>query len=228
MTGEYYETVSEALAAAKSGETVKLITDVTEDTVLVMMKGITLDLNGFELTAEGLAAFNGNYVIDSSADTTGLLIVPQTNLTLPKDNTELPFWNESNGYYFITPVTGGDYQKFTEQAADGFKFIFKPSFRVGGMNGTDTRLQYISTTGLEDNGIKMALRVTWTGSQGQTAKQDFVYTEELIKSVYSGTGSLLITMSNLPVDQVKVMVVLESSTGVEFVGAVSEYNAPTA
>lgn len=228
VTGEYYETVSEALAAAKSGETVKLITDVTEDTVLVMMKGITLDLNGFELTAEGLAAFNGNYVIDSSADTTGLLIVPQTNLTLPKDNTELPFWNESNGYYFITPVTGGDYQKFTEQAADGFKFIFKPSFRVGGMNGTDTRLQYIATTGLEDNGIKMALRVTWTGSQGQTAKQDFVYTEELIKSVYSGTGSLLITMSNLPVDQVKVMVVLESSTGVEFVGAVSEYNAPTA
>ena len=233
QTGEYITTVSKALAAAKVGETVKLIADSDEsDAVLVMMKGITLDLNGFDLTAAGLAAFNGNYLVDSSENTTGLLIVPQNNLTLPKDNAELPFWNESNGYYFVTPITtpgtnNQSYQWFTQQTADGFAFSFRPGFEVEGMAARPTREKYIADSGLADNGIELVLRVTWTGSQGQIAEQDFIYSEELIKKAYTA-GSLTIKMNNLPVDQVNIMVVLRSNAGVEFVGAVSQYNAPTA
>lgn len=46
----YYKTLAEAVAAAQSGATVKLLKDVTEDVVIPAGKTITLDLNGKKLT----------------------------------------------------------------------------------------------------------------------------------------------------------------------------------
>ena len=225
-TNVSYTSVAAAMMAARAGETVQMIADsVEEASVVVMMNGATLDLNGFDLTAAGLVAFNGNYVVDSSAATTGLLIVPQTNLTLPKNNTELPFWNESNGYYFVSPNTSG-YQRFTEQTADGFRFAFRPAFgMIDGQSAGDSREKYIAANGLNDNAISLVLKLRWVGSQGQTVTQEFVYTDELIKTAYN-SGSLNITMSNLPVDEIDVQVVLVSETGVEFCGEIATYRAP--
>lgn len=45
-----YSTLADAVAAAQSGETVKLLKDVTEDVVIPADKTITLDLNGKKLT----------------------------------------------------------------------------------------------------------------------------------------------------------------------------------
>lgn len=92
-----YPTVSGALAEAGSGDTVQVLADVTENTVLVVMGGVTLDLNGHKLGAIGLVAFTGNHVIDSAADKAGRLTV--NGLSLTKDNKHTPIKTD-DGYLF--------------------------------------------------------------------------------------------------------------------------------
>lgn len=45
-----YATLADAVAAAQSGETVKLLTETAEDITIAQDKNITLDLNGKKLT----------------------------------------------------------------------------------------------------------------------------------------------------------------------------------
>ena len=69
-----YETLAAAINAAKSGKTVQLLTDATENITIAANKQITLDLNGFRLTnASGhTITNNGTLTIkDSSAAKTG-------------------------------------------------------------------------------------------------------------------------------------------------------------
>ena len=87
-----YETLAEAIAAAKDGQTVMLLTRVAENVVIDADKNFTLDLNGFTLnggTGNKNAAIlnNGTLVItDSSAAKTG---------TIKRDD------NGDRGYYVI-------------------------------------------------------------------------------------------------------------------------------
>lgn len=46
VNGKKYETLQEAIAAAQNGDTVKLLADVIQNTMLTIDKNITLDLNG--------------------------------------------------------------------------------------------------------------------------------------------------------------------------------------
>lgn len=52
VNGVTYTTLTDAVAAAESGETVKLIKDITLDEVLVVNKTVTLDLNGHTINNE--------------------------------------------------------------------------------------------------------------------------------------------------------------------------------
>lgn len=63
-TGAVYATLTEALEAAEEGQTVRLLCDTAEHYVLVY-PDVTLDLNGFDLTADFLACFDGAHIIDS-------------------------------------------------------------------------------------------------------------------------------------------------------------------
>ena len=74
-----YVTLAAAIAAAKDGETVKLLKDVTENVEIAKEKNLTLDLNGYTLnggTVEGKAALT-NYgtitIKDTSEAQTGTI-----------------------------------------------------------------------------------------------------------------------------------------------------------
>ncbi len=87
-----YETLAEAIAAAKDGETVKLLADIDGNLVIEAGKDFTLDLNGFTLNGgtgnKNAAILNhGTLTItDSSAAKTG---------TIKRDD------NGDRGYYVI-------------------------------------------------------------------------------------------------------------------------------
>lgn len=70
-----YETLDEALEAAKEGETVKMLADYTTKATLQINKKITLDLNGYSITGGSTAdnlvikiAAGGAKITNSSAD----------------------------------------------------------------------------------------------------------------------------------------------------------------
>ena len=72
---KYFETINEAVAAAKSNDTIKLLSDVTESVEIAADKNITLDLNGKKLTntdGKHTITNNGTLTIqDSSENKTG-------------------------------------------------------------------------------------------------------------------------------------------------------------
>lgn len=63
-----YETLAEAVAAAREGDTVKLLADVNASIVIAEGRDITIDLNGYTLTGEGNHTIinNGTLVITDS------------------------------------------------------------------------------------------------------------------------------------------------------------------
>lgn len=227
QTGVYYATVAQGLMDAEATQTIQMLKDSDESkAVLAVINEITLDLNGCQLTCYGLAAFNGNHVIDTSAATAGLLIVPMDNLKLARDNKEVPLWNETNGYAFVTPNTSAalNYQYFEKCTEDGFYFEFRPGF--GYINGESVRSTYFATNGGADNGLTMVLRMTWVNSLGQTVHQDFVYEDDFFYKAYQSGQAFFVDVTGAgAIGEITINAVIVSDTGVEFVGESATYSS---
>ncbi len=104
-----YETVAEALAAAKSGETVTLLKDC-EDTGLatVVNPGVIFDLNGKYLTSKNFLSFGS--VIDTAAEVGGIKISNDMTKSFVDLQSENVY--ESKPYMPIYDSTVGCYRFF--------------------------------------------------------------------------------------------------------------------
>ena len=209
-TGKYYATLTEAFAEAQAGETVQLVADIEEMMVMVT-KGITLDLNGHILTAGYLVAFNGNHVIDSAAEK-GMLKISANNISLSKNNAYMPVYNV-DGYVFTTVKL----QSIIKETAEGFKVQYRPSL--------GTALNSLLADGARDNQLKLVIRLSWIDANGAEASQDFVFTEELVSEAYMTGKTLNLTVSGVEgYENIKVSLMVVSDTGVEISNQVYVYN----
>ena len=204
----YFKTISEALAAANSGETVQLVADCTEGYVLVT-PGVTLDLNGHTLTADYVVAFGEADVIDSLR--TGLLKVAQNNIVLDEGNDYVPVWNTVNGYTF-TQLAITDNNQGMGLTMDGDKATFKfvTFFR-------DTNLL---TNGVTDNDLAVVIRVSWTTENG-IAYQDFVYNDTQVGTVVTKNGKMAFELTFTGcegLENLTFTAMVLSETGAEFCG----------
>ncbi len=99
VNGVGYTTLAEALAAANSSSTavtVKLHRDSTEAMVMVG-SSVTLDLNGYKLTASMLASF-GN-IIDGDKGGKGAFISNAASTVISANNAFMPLYDSANGCY---------------------------------------------------------------------------------------------------------------------------------
>jgi len=225
-----YATVQEAIYAAAANstdKTVKLLCDVTENTTIIVNKNVTLDLNGFDLTAPYVVAFAGSHVKDGNTEK-GLLKVPQGNIMLQANNAQMPVWNETNGYYFTGMKLS--YDEMTAPEGLVFKSSFKPSFGKPGADALSFAKQYfVDDEAASDNGLQIIIRLSWTGSSGNKISQDFLYTDALVKDVYAASNKVFtLGITSLPTEnEVSVKVVVASDTGAEFVSNGWTYNNGT-
>ncbi len=132
-----YQSVAEALAAATSGKTVVLMKDCADTaTVSVINTGVTLDLNGYTLTANNILSF-GN-VIDSATDDNetatvgGIKISNNTAnafVSLQAGNTYLPIYDSTNGCYrffkYDFKVSNPSYKYNAEETPNSVKFGYQ-------------------------------------------------------------------------------------------------------
>jgi len=173
-TGEQYTVLTAAAMEAAAGQTVALLTDVTEDAWIPVPEGVTLDLNGKILTAPYLSSY-GN-VIDSSEANSGLLCVPAERVYIRRDNAQLPV-GTAEGYRFIQN------NRFNEIIlADGrYAFDFRAEEAAHSLLLADT----------ETSGVTVRVEVSWTESDG-IRYQFFDYNEnflrEFIGSYDAATG----------------------------------------
>ncbi len=199
-----YATLADAIAAAQSGETVKLLADAMLDYVFVK-KGVTLDLNGYKLTAEYVSSFGT--VTDSSA-MAGKLVVAKNCIHLNTDNAAMPIW-DADGYRFAVMDMQG---KRLDDGSDATTFAieFRPTVGDKAVNK-----QYFAD-GMANNGLTLEIHLEWT--EGDVAKDENIYIpESVLQSIYANDKMITYTVTGIAqtVANVKVSVVLISETGVQ-------------
>ena len=184
-TGEIFESVQAALNAAANGETVKLVADATEAVVFISA-GKTLDLNGYTLTADLVAAsFEGAAIIDST-NGKGLLKVEKDNLSLNEKNPQLPLWY-AEGIRFVEASFA---HKLTYQVdKDGkegnmayYRFAFE-------QKELETILDDYLATGISTNNISIRVKASWKSTAG-TVCQYFTFSDELVQAYMNGWDGL--------------------------------------
>lgn len=184
QTGVRYTTVAQALAEAVSGQRVILLTDTSEDYVMVT-PGVILDMNGYELTAEYVVGFKGSSVINGKNNADGKLIVKADHVSLDQTNayggyTYMPIYDAENGCYVFTMVS---------MAAHGFKaenneYSFIPYM----MDYANAYLDEADE--IANSGVNVILRLTWEDAEGTyTATQDFTYSDEFVEIVIDSYGA---------------------------------------
>ena len=168
-TGVEYETVETAVADAKAGETVQLLCDANA-TAFFVWSGITLDLNGYKLTAYGIAAsFADANIIDSSDANTGLLVIPEKAFSYHVDNKQVVLKTDA-GFRFVNAkmkqalvAEGSDYR-----------------FWVGMDASTDMLIaDLINQYGAANLHIQIRTIVSWETDRGYTS-QKFCFKDQLV------------------------------------------------
>ena len=170
-TGAEYASVTAALKEAKSGETVRVMEDVSEGYILVA-PGVTLDLNGMDLTAAYAVGFNTAHIIDSVG--TGSLITGLQNLVLDQENGMVPVYND--GAYVFTKA-GFAVKRNAAYQGEGVKID-------AGAYPVNMDVVELLKNGGADNNLRVVMLLTWNTADG-TGSQEFVFTDEVMSQVYS-------------------------------------------
>ena len=202
-----YATLEEALTAAKLGDVVKLVRDC-EATEVIIRPGVTLDLNGYCLTAGCVFTVKNSKVIDNSQSNTGVLKVDPDRASISPLNPQLPIWN-GEGFIFTDIL---DFQEmYTTNTAGQKQYIFLPTFET-------IAHQYL-VQGMENSRVKIAIRMTWEIETG-SAFQYFVFNDKTVKTIIDSyangyySQAFYATITNSEYADFELEVVLISDTGV--------------
>ena len=205
-----YTEFSTAIYNAVSGDTITLLSDVEVADVMVV-PGVTLDLNGYTLAADYIAVFNGANIVDNSEANTGLLTVDENNVIITAGNAQMPVWNGSG--YVLSAIDLASLCKLdgrVEITDDQFGFAFHPLFQ--------TTATALLSDGAEDNNVTIEVRIRWKNSLGDEYR-NFVYNEAQVKTVMpTANGAFTLTVTGLSaitdISDLYVEAVVRSNTGV--------------
>jgi hypothetical protein len=208
-----YDSLQDALDAAQEGDSIKLFSDDEVD-ALILVKGITLDLNGYTVDVENYAAiYDGNHIVDSVG---GGLLKGQ-RIMIDDGNKALPIWDAANGGYAMAKKP-----KFNEaevNETNGVTYHFLPEL---------TPAEYkLIAQGAEVSGVTMKVKVSWTKLDAQgneiPAAVTFTYTDALMKQFadnIEGDGTFgknfKLSLTGTEGKTLAFQVYFESDTGVIF------------
>jgi hypothetical protein len=185
-TNAVYAKLTDALAAAKSGNTVSLMKDVTADEVVVPA-GVTLNLYGSNLTANTVTAnFEGAQIKDSKTGVSGVGKLTAGSVALPNDNAFLPL--VANGEYTFEEVTFAQKLNIADNKGS-YKFYIE----------SEAAATMIDDAIQAGNAVTIEVKATWTDANGGAHEKTFVLSEDLAAEYAAGWDSkmIVLTMPNL-------------------------------
>ena len=158
-----YKKLSDALADAKDGQTVKLLNNVDNETWVDVGVGKTLDLNGHDLTGAKLLWVTGT-ILDSA---TKKGIVSATKYLLPANNGYAPIYNSTeDGYSFF------DLNVFSAKTESGSGVWF----RLGKSTERAAAVELMKANA-EGRRIKAIVTVSWENGEEGSGKQSFEFAD---------------------------------------------------
>lgn len=211
-----YTSVADALAAAKSGDTVQMVADSAEGGNLIVPTGVTLDLNGKTLTADNLVS--SGVTFDSSSSNyggIGRLYVDKNSLFLSNANTQIPVWMEDNSgnYYLFAKVEFG-----TKVQTNGTNSTYSIAVYLA-----DTALKSVFADGGANNNLTVKVLLRWENAEtGNTMEQYYTAADEQLAALVGGSLVLTVTGVDWYGSSLRFMPVLEGSSAsykIEFRGS---------
>ena len=162
--GRVYETLTDALKKADQGSTVILLGDVSEPE-LAIANDVTLDLNGFTVTADAISAVNGK-IIDRTCGK-GLLVA--NSVSLAATNPHLPVSLEE-GLRFSS-ITPDHYLERLDNDTVRVRFTFRE-------RSHETKMDDWIKAGNQN--ITVELNLSWTDSGGKAQNKVYICDDALL------------------------------------------------
>jgi len=175
-TGKSYAAIEEAMLDAEPGETVQLLQDA-KGSVIWVFEEITLDLNGYTLTADYVSSYGD--IIDSSADNSGRVAVPDAKrVMIQPDNAQLPIRDAEGAYAFVEVLKFNKALLTSDTGAP--KYVFQPVF--------EEAAHELLKTGTASSGVSITVNVSWSQANG-SRKQVFTYNDGFVKAFLDSYNS---------------------------------------
>ena len=165
VNGRVYETLAEAVSKANAGSVITLLSDVTEEE-FALVNGVTLDLNGFTLTATAFSGINGHIVDTTGGD--GLLV--SDSISLADNNAHLPV-SAAEGLRFSSITPDHTLERLDEDTVR-IRFTFRE-------RAADTILDDLIKAGNTE--LSVALKLTWTDAAGEPQEMTYICDHSLLQ-----------------------------------------------
>lgn len=177
-----YTKLATALAAAKAGNTVTLMQDVTADEVVVPAN-VTLNLYGSVLTAGSVTAtFEGAQIKDSKLGESGVGKIVSNSVSVAENNAFLPV--TMDGAYIFEEVTFAENLTVADNKAT-YKFYVK----------SEAAATLIDDAILAGNAISFEVKVTWTNADGEAKYKVFVLDAALLAQLAADWDNKMVILT---------------------------------
>ncbi len=218
-TGEFSDSIADAIAAANPGETLVLFGDVDESEIFID-KAITLDLNGKTITADVFVISDDDAKIVTNAENKGFINVPKDGMTVTMTTSDTIVVYNGTGYEFAAVKDQSIME--ANDTNDGFKLVFRPSL----FDSTDYN-QAVFGTGSDAANVDFL--VILEDAEGNVLKECKV-SDALVAEAYSTNMAFMLTITGVDASfgEITVKYVIASGTGMQCVIGAGTYTAPAA
>ena len=187
-----FEKLSDALTAAKAGQTVKLLNDVANETFVMVKAGVTLDLAGKNITGATMLYVTGTIVDTAASDTKGAVSAEAYMIASSVGSGYTPIYS-GTGYQFYKL---GMNIMTKDVSADGATVIFAPKTKnewTAELNAFRTLL----APGFDTSKVQIVLEVEW-GETNTHDSQRFAFNDQYVyKYATEDSWAFSVTMNGL-------------------------------
>lgn len=187
-----FEKLSDALTAAKAGQTVKLLNDVANETFVMVKAGVTLDLAGKNITGATMLYVTGTIVDTAASDTKGAVSAEAYMIASSVGSGYTPVYN-GTGYQFYKLGMNIMKQNASE---DSTTVVFAPKAK-GEWTAERNAFRNLLASGYNVSKVQIVLEVEW-GETNTHDSQRFAFNDQYVYKYATEDGwAFSVTMNGL-------------------------------
>ena len=187
-----FDKLSDALTAAKAGQTVKLLNNVANETFVMVKAGVTLDLAGKNITGATMLYVTGTIVDTAASDTKGAVSAEAYMIASSVGSGYTPIYS-GTGYQFYK--LGMNIMK-KNASEDSTTVVFAPKAK-GEWTAERNAFRNLLASGYNVSKVQIVLEVEW-GETNTHDSQRFAFNDQYVNKYATEDGwAFSVTMNGL-------------------------------
>ena len=144
--------------------------------ILLVMNNVTLDLNGYTLTAEYLITTSGGANVKDTTNGKGLLKIAKNKLTIV-DVEHLPVWIEEDGGFRFAKVDMTTYM--IAQNSSGYAYV---GFYLQGTDPNYVVAKELADGAADGDGLVVQMLMSYTNDKGTKSELAFTVPADVLQN----------------------------------------------